>query len=1071
MESDSDSGGSHISATPPRNPIQASSISKNSVFPPSTPSSKSKSAKTLSKRFRVSESYKAHPKQSDRPSPTSEFTNITSKSRYAQNPVPSLPVSIENVRSSGSSNSTSAPKHFKREKCSPTAIKLDTVPQFRSDMGSSLGCTDQIDSIKIQRLGSGKIPGSVPYPDENIRSAAHLSKFQARFAGKRHLSLDPSDIKGKLESHSVAEIDNNDCVRTVSSQTEAFRPATGAEPGHVVQLPTLVKNHPNSFCLSPCATPIKRPKCANEGNFVSIDCSGTGSSKTEVFLPAADVKPAHVVQCPRVVKNHPNSICVTPRAAPIKRPKYTNEGNFIKLNINGYGRKKFRNKGGRKRFPSSRSQCQNFRGKSKRKCKLQTNSAADVGEDDLVSDDALLQQKNLNCSQEVVEEAIMAAREDPSDQNLLKLLNITYGFSSFHDGQLNAIKKVLMGQSTMLVLPTGGGKSLCYQLPALILPGLTLVISPLVALMVDQLKHLPTILPGGLLSSSQTSGEALETLEQVLAGRIKVLFVSPERFQNADFLSKCEALPLISLVVVDEAHCLSEWSHNFRPSYFRIRASLLQTRLNASCVLAMTATATTKTVHAVMSALEIPTTNLIQASPFRQNLQLSVTLSRSRIKDLIKLMKSSPLLEVQSIIIYCKFQSETDMLWKHLCDNNISAKSYHGGLPAKDRSRVQELFCSNKIRVVVATVAFGMGLDKSDVGAVIHYSLPESLEEYVQETGRAGRDGRLSYCHLLLEDATYFKLRSFSYSEGVDEYVINKLLNQVFSDNVMLPESVCSLVKESASRKFDMKEEVILTILTYLELGEVQYLRLLPHLNKTCALQFHKILPDLVSRKDDLVAAILKKSDIKQGNYVFDLPTVANTAKITVTNLLDWLQKLKTLGEITYEMKDPAFSYTIVHKPDDICSLTSQLTRWLSEVESSKVKKLDTMYDAAMFAAKECKGADGCNEFVHTHCLQRKISNYFGGVYDACDNNFSSKTGSKSPFLRADIKVFLQSNSHTKFTPRAVARIMHGVSSPAFPSAAWSKSHFWGRYSQIDFPVVMEAAKVELMNFSGKDIL
>ncbi|GAV85456.1 DEAD domain-containing protein/Helicase_C domain-containing protein, partial [Cephalotus follicularis] len=627
---------------------------------------------------------------------------------------------------------------------------------------------------------------------------------------------------------------------------------------------------------------------------------------------------------------------------------------------------------------------------------------------------------------------------------------------------------VLAGKSTMLVLPTGAGKSLCYQIAAMVLPGVMLVVSPLVALMIDQLRHLPPVIRGGLISSSQRSEEVAETLKLLREDTIKVLFVSPERFLNAEFLSIVFATS-ISLIVVDEAHCISEWSHNFRPSYMRLRASLLHSRLNFKGILAMTATATTTTLKAVMSALDIPLTNLIQKAQLRDNLQLSVSLSGNRhvMKDLLKLITSSPFKEAQSIIVYCKFQSETDLISRYLCDYNINAKSYHSGIPAMDRGRVQELFCSNKIRVVVATVAFGMGLDKRDVGAVIHYSLPESLEEYVQEIGRAGRDGRLSYCHLFFDDITYFKLRSLMHSDGVDEYAVNKFLSQIFADR-NLQGKICSFVRESASHKFDMKEEVMLTLLTHLELGEVQYLRLLPQLNVTCTLNFDKATPMLLSDKDIVVAAILKKSENKQGQYVFDIPTVANSIGVTAADLSKQLLNLKLKGDITYEVKDLAFCYTLVEVPKDVCSLSLHLTKWLSEVECCKVRKLDAMFDALVFAVNKCEKMHGCCDTLHTPCLQRKISDYFEG-----DGKFDapSKMGQSSRFLRADIKVFLQSNSHTKFTPRAVARIMHGIASPAYPSTTWSKSHFWGRYTQVDFQVVMEAAKTELINYVGNDAL
>ncbi|CAL1359848.1 unnamed protein product [Linum trigynum] len=752
---------------------------------------------------------------------------------------------------------------------------------------------------------------------------------------------------------------------------------------------------------------------------------------------------------------------------PVKLRKCSggSEGNFVKLNTN-YKNKFLNRKGMRKSSSSYASNNRRLYRRSKRKLKADSEAAEAGGslcdEEGLVTE--ITQQKAENGG-ELIEEAVSAARGEPSDENLVRLLSLMYGYSSFRNGQLEAIRMVLDGKSAMLVLPTGAGKSLCYQIPAVILPGITLVVSPLVALMIDQLKQLPAAIQGGLFCSSQTPQEVEETTKLLQQGAIKVLFVSPERFLNADFLSVLSSIH-VSLLVVDEAHCISEWSHNFRPSYMRLRASLLRAKLSIGCILAMTATATTTTLNAVMSALDIPSTNLIQKEQLRDNLQLSVSFSKNRMKDLLMLIKSSAYKEVQSIIIYCKFQTETDNISRYLCDNNIPAKSYHSGIFSKERSRIQELFCSNKIRVVVATVAFGMGLDKSDVGAVIHYSLPESLEEYVQEIGRAGRDGRLSYCHLFFDDVTYFKLRSLMHSDGVDEYAVNKFLSQVFTSETSSRGKVCSLVKESASRKFDMKEEVMLTLLTQLELGEVQYLRLLPQVNVTCTVNFYKTAPGLLADKDTVVFAILKRCETKQGEHVFDIPSVANSIGISITELSDHLLNLKFKGEITYEVKDPAFCYILVEVPKDVSSLSTHLTKWLAEVEQCKVRRLQEIHDAVQFTTNGCNKTAGCNGADHTACLQRRILNYFN---EDTEHEVADKTSQISPFLRADIKVFLQSNAHAKFTPRAVARIMHGIASPAYPSSTWAGAHFWGRYTGTDFEVVMEAAKAELIKCVGKD--
>ncbi|KAL9225578.1 hypothetical protein vseg_001483 [Gypsophila vaccaria] len=846
---------------------------------------------------------------------------------------------------------------------------------------------------------------------------------------------------------------------------------------------------PEISCISSFSLPIKRPNCWNTevdaansvragscslsksssfSKFRRKDLSFDNTEKDPVLENGSGTKPEN-----KVVRKPSNLIASSgvvngevSKLSSVKRVKKgANEGNFVRLNINGYGKRfTFKSKNSKYASSSSRSSYRRSRRGWKGRNVGESGGLGDEEGVDFVNRGEKMSESEVD----LVKKAVLEVRKEASEENLVRLLKITHGYESFREGQLEAVQMVLDRKSTMLVLPTGAGKSLCYHLPAIVFPGITLVVSPLMALMIDQLKQLPSVVNGALLSSSQSFEEMSETLSLLQEGSIKVLFVSPERFLNEEFMSIISSCSLISLVVVDEAHCVSEWSHNFRPSYMRLRASVLRDKLNAQCILAMTATATRKTLDAVMHALDIPSNNLVKTAQLRDNLQLSVSLSgnNNKMKDLIVLIKSSPYSELKSIIIYCKFQYETDKIGKFLCDNNVSAMSYHSGKLAKDRSRVQALFCSNKIRVVVATVAFGMGLDKSDVGAVIHFSLPESLEEYVQEIGRAGRDGRSSYCHLFFDDTVYFKLRSLMYSDGVDEYMVNKLLCQIFGSETGSMDDIHSLVIESASRKFDMKEEVILTILTQLELGEVQYLHLLPQLKVTCSLNFHKTPSIELAAKDAVVAEILNKSENKHGIHVFDIPSVANAVGLTTTELVNHLQDLKFREEIRFEQKDPACCYNIVKTPSDLCSLSTHMTRWLSEIECCKVQKLDVMFNAAAFAAKQCKRTDGCDGTQHTACLQRKIQNYFN---EENHSDLSTMMNETSRFLRADIKVFLQSNSSAKLTPRAVARIMHGIASPAYPSATWSKTHFWGRYTNVDFKGIMEAARAELMNFVGKD--
>ncbi|CAM6092984.1 unnamed protein product [Calypogeia fissa] len=691
---------------------------------------------------------------------------------------------------------------------------------------------------------------------------------------------------------------------------------------------------------------------------------------------------------------------------------------------------------------------------------LETNASAEGLED---SNDNRTNEMNTD-----LKDAVEKAQKNPSEKSLIELLDLVFGFKTFRTGQLEAIERILSLQNTMVVLPTGAGKSLCYQLPAHLLPGVTLVISPLIALMTDQLAHLPPSLPGALISSAQTPQESSATIFRLRAGQVKVLFISPERLFSESFLCTLGELPTISLAVIDEAHCLSEWSHNFRPSYFRL-GKILHQRMKVSCVVALTATATRKAEQSILKSLCIPDAGVVQASHVRQNLSLSVSRERNRLQSLLALLQSSPYAEAKSVIIYCTFQVETDNISGFLEKNGIQAKSYHAKKTSQERIRIYDLFCRNKLRVVVATVAFGMGLDKSDVRAIIHYNVPRSLEHYVQETGRAGRDGNPAYCHLFLDDGDFLKLRSLAYSDGVDEYSVNKFLCRVFDGcSSIKPGNLVSIIIDTASRELDMKEEVMETILSLLEVGEVEYLKVLSRINATCTLSFHQSNPASLAGRNTFVAAIMKRSKEKQGRFIFDLPTIATQLQWSLFQVQSELRRLQAAAEITYEVGDPSLCFTVLQTPMDICLLTSQITKRLAEVEQCQVRKLDAMYLAASAAVRTMNWAvpQESNVTISSQqaSLQSYIKSYFEGEEDiTISTNVPTCIQSSRSFVRADIKVFLKSARNPLMTGRAVARIFHGLWSPAFPYSDWAKSHFWGLHTGVDFEIIKDAAAGEIL--------
>ncbi len=371
-----------------------------------------------------------------------------------------------------------------------------------------------------------------------------------------------------------------------------------------------------------------------------------------------------------------------------------------------------------------------------------------------------------------------------SSEELHRYLYEYFGFDHFKEKQEEIIQSVLQGRDTFVIMPTGGGKSLCYQLPALILPGTAIVISPLIALMKNQVDSIRGFSRednvAHFLNSSLTRSQMRAVKADIANGKTKLLYIAPETLtkdENLEFFSKVN----VSFVAVDEAHCISEWGHDFRPEYRRIRYMIDMIGENIPLI-ALTATATPKVREDIIKNLELKDVNVFITSFNRPNLYYEVRPKINKdltIKQIIQIIRQNP---GQSGIIYVQARKTTEELAQILQVNGIKAEAYHAGMDAKSRSRVQDDFLMEKIDVIVATIAFGMGIDKPDVRFVIHYDIPKSVENYYQETGRAGRDGLLSKCYAFYSHKDILKLEKFLRDKPINERLLGaQLLDEVIA--------------------------------------------------------------------------------------------------------------------------------------------------------------------------------------------------------------------------------------------------------------------------------------------------
>ena len=360
--------------------------------------------------------------------------------------------------------------------------------------------------------------------------------------------------------------------------------------------------------------------------------------------------------------------------------------------------------------------------------------------------------------------------------NALETLKTYFGYDTFREGQEKIVEAILTNRDVLAIMPTGAGKSICYQIPALILPGITLVISPLISLMQDQVKALNDAgIHAAFINSSLTENQISKALYLAASGRYKIIYVAPERLENYEFLEFARNVE-ISMVTVDEAHCISQWGQDFRPSYLKI-VEFIKNLPKRPIVSAFTATATEEVKNDILCTLSLADPEVVITGFDRKNLYYSVENIRRKDEFIMEYIEKHP---TESGIIYCATRKNVDNLFELLFKRGVPVTRYHAGLTNETRKKNQDDFIYDRTPVIIATNAFGMGIDKSNVRYVIHYNMPQSMENYYQEAGRAGRDGENSQCILLfsLQDVMIDRMlldnKDFSDVDEKDEYLIRQ---------------------------------------------------------------------------------------------------------------------------------------------------------------------------------------------------------------------------------------------------------------------------------------------------------
>ena len=537
-------------------------------------------------------------------------------------------------------------------------------------------------------------------------------------------------------------------------------------------------------------------------------------------------------------------------------------------------------------------------------------------------------------------------------------LEQVFGYPQFRAGQEAAISAVLDGRSAAAIFPTGSGKSLCYQLPALLLPHLTLVVSPLLALMQDQLAFLQRHgIAAASIDSAQSREDASAVMARAKAGELKILMISVERLKNERFRNFLQQVP-ISLLVVDEAHCISEWGHNFRPDYLKLPD--YQRQFNIPQALLLTATATPNVIADMQAKFSIAESDVVTTGFYRANLDLWVepVSGAAKRERLVQWMGER---SGQPSIVYVTLQKTAEQIAYHLNQHGISANAYHAGLPHDQREGIQRQFMSGQLNCIVATIAFGMGIDKSDIRNVVHFDLPKSIENYSQEIGRAGRDGQPSECLVLANRDSLNVLENFVYGDTPELQGIRCVLDEL---RAAIPEGQWEFMLLPLSDQSNIRQLPLKTLLVQLELRGL----IAPRYAYFAEYRFkflidpEALLARFEGERQQFVSAIIQTSSRARtwATVNFDALYAQHQAdRNRVVKALDYFQEK---GWIELESKQMTEVYSVLVSDFDPQALSQELHRYFTAHEHGEIVRIHAML--ALFASDTC--------------LSYRLAQYFG---------------------------------------------------------------------------------------------